>query len=718
MKRNSISTAECPEDWMFEKLSQTCNLIMGQSPPGSSYNEKGEGFPFLQGKAEFSHKSPKHNKFTTKPLKISPEGSTLMSVRAPVGDVNFSDREYCIGRGLAAIKLKNGDNTFLYYCLLHHKKDFEAEGTGSTFKAINKSKIADFKINLPQVFEQQKIAKVLSIVEESKEKTQNVITALKELKKSTMKHLFKYGAVKFKDIDKVKLKETEIGEMPEGWAVEEIKNLIEKTKQKDMRKENNEFKYIDVSSIDRVSYKIIEFTPHKGKTSPSRARKIVKNNDIIVATVRPTLKRIAFVSEDYDNQICSTAFCVLRANQEKLNPAFLYYSTQRSLFFDALESIQRGVSYPAVTDSDIKKQKIVFPPLACQDEIAEILSSVDSKIEQKENKKKALEELFKTMLDNLMTGKVRVNDLDFESIELAGFDKHEIIDLLNENLPANKQINYSNENNVINVICSITNRIQSKSKEELLKDYNLAKQWLTFAEQDFEGCKAFLDKKNNRKAMIELQQGVEKLVKAYCFAFHTLSEKEIRTIGHKSPMAFVKMVKNEWVEPFVAIMKQHNPQLNTDTKQLELTIHQKEDELANVNDNALKTMLDMLEKIETSLVSKNNEIKENIKKIINQFEGFLTDEQKVKINDRLEMFDIRLVCAFMNLYVLSGVTYPHIKSRYPDEKVTNVTVYDENLAVVKHIDRIFILLDSTRKQLTNFLSLMNMKNKKDVGNAC
>ncbi|HIJ02389.1 TPA: restriction endonuclease subunit S [Candidatus Woesearchaeota archaeon] len=300
------------------------------------------------------------------------------------------------------------DPLYFYYAV--SSLDVSSRGYNRHYSLLKEKFIAR-----PPLPEQQKIAYVLSAIQEDKEKTENIISSYKELKKSLMKHLFKYGHVKFEDAEKVKLKETEIGEMPENWEVNEIKELIEKTKQKDMRKENTEFKYIDVSSIDRDFYRIVGFTLHKGKTSPSRARKIVKTNDIIVATVRPTLKRIALVPEDYDNQICSTAFCVLKANAEQLNSKFLYYSTQRSLFFDALESIQRGASYPAVTDSDIKKQKIAYPPPACQQEIAEILSSVDSKIEQEENKKKALEELFKSMLSNLMTAKIRVNYIEVKN---------------------------------------------------------------------------------------------------------------------------------------------------------------------------------------------------------------------------------------------------------------------------------------------------------------
>jgi hypothetical protein len=154
-------------------------------------------------------------------------------------------------------------------------------------------------------------------------------------------------------------------------------------------------------------------------------------------------------------------------------------------------------------------------------------------------------------------------------------------------------------------------------------------------------------------------------------------------------------------------MKQHHPELKTDTTDLEKTIHYKDDELANVNDKALDTMLNVLEKIEVALISRNEEIKAYIQKIICQFDEFLTEEKKQKFEKAMEKFDIALVCAFMNLYILSGITYPHIKSRYPDEKITKVTIYDENHAVVKHKDRIFIMLERAIAQLKNFMEIKN-----------
>jgi type I restriction enzyme S subunit len=120
-------------------LVEVANINMGQSPPGSAYNEDGSGMPFLQGNAEFGEVSPKHIKFTSITTKIASKGDILLSVRAPVGEINIADRSYCIGRGLSALSMKDKDlNTFLRHVLIFLRADLEKKSTGSTFKAINK----------------------------------------------------------------------------------------------------------------------------------------------------------------------------------------------------------------------------------------------------------------------------------------------------------------------------------------------------------------------------------------------------------------------------------------------------------------------------------------------------------------------------------------------------------------------------------------------------
>ena len=272
------------------------------------------------------------------------------------------------------------------------------------------------KLPLPPLPEQQRIADVLSAVQEAKEKTEAVIDATKALKKSMMKHLFTYGPVSPEEAENVPLKETEIGKVPEEWKVVKLGEVTEKAKQKDPRRDSsNEFKYVDVSAISNDALKITSYSEFLGKDAPHRARKAIQTDDIIFTTVRPYLKRIAIVPENLNGQIVSTAFCVIRCKKQIANPYYIFYTVSLDNFVNSVTENQRGSSYPAVTDKDILNQYVPLPPLPVQQKIASILSAIDAKIEAEENKKQALEELFKTLLDNLMTAKIRVNHLEVPS---------------------------------------------------------------------------------------------------------------------------------------------------------------------------------------------------------------------------------------------------------------------------------------------------------------
>jgi len=199
-------------------------------------------------------------------------------------------------------------------------------------------------------------------------------------------------------------KTTEVGTLPEEWSVVGLGDVTEKTKQKDPRKTPEwRFKYVDVSSISRDALKIAECKLCRGNDAPSRAKKLVKKNDVIFATVRPTLKRLTLIDEEFDGEICSTAFCVLRAMENILSPAYLFYTIQTNAFMDELEKIQRGASYPAVTDSDIKNQKIPLPPLPEQRRIASVLSAVQDAKEKTGAVIAAAKSLKKSLMRHLFT---------------------------------------------------------------------------------------------------------------------------------------------------------------------------------------------------------------------------------------------------------------------------------------------------------------------------
>ena len=155
-----------PADWKVVKMDSVTKIILGQSPPSSTYNKEGDGPEFLQGKAEFGDIYPSPIKWCSQPKRIARKGSILISVRAPVGDVNIARGDYCIGRGLASIDgYESLDNWYLFYQLIFAKNRLEEKGTGSTFKSINKGILQQFNISLPTIKEQHDIKKFLCVIE-------------------------------------------------------------------------------------------------------------------------------------------------------------------------------------------------------------------------------------------------------------------------------------------------------------------------------------------------------------------------------------------------------------------------------------------------------------------------------------------------------------------------------------------------------------------------
>ncbi|PAB55116.1 hypothetical protein A3Q24_05385 [Lactobacillus johnsonii] len=150
---------DIPESWEWVRLGDAANIIMGQAPKGTTVNELGEGIEFHQGKTEFTDKIiGKSLKYTTSDNKIIDDKYIIMAVRAPVGDVNLLNRKISIGRGLAGIMPYVSNKEYIFYYLDSIKSYFEANSTGSTFKAINGNTIKNAPIPLPPLSEQSRIA--------------------------------------------------------------------------------------------------------------------------------------------------------------------------------------------------------------------------------------------------------------------------------------------------------------------------------------------------------------------------------------------------------------------------------------------------------------------------------------------------------------------------------------------------------------------------------
>ncbi|BAL83709.1 putative type I restriction-modification system specificity subunit [Selenomonas ruminantium subsp. lactilytica TAM6421] len=172
-------------------LYEVTEIIMGQSPDSESYNDKGEGIPFYQGKSDFGEVYPTVRMYCTSPKKIAMADDILMSVRAPIGDVNIAQEECCIGRGLAAIRPKENINLkYLFYLLDYYKERLAEQGTGSTFKAIGKDVLKDFNVPIWPFEKQQWIADIIDEIQELIFNRKEAITVLDNLVKSRFIEMF------------------------------------------------------------------------------------------------------------------------------------------------------------------------------------------------------------------------------------------------------------------------------------------------------------------------------------------------------------------------------------------------------------------------------------------------------------------------------------------------------------------------------------------------
>lgn len=139
-----------PKGWRFGKVREEFNLTMGQSPPGETYNENGDGMLFYQGRTDFSFRFPKNRMYTTSPTRIAKKLDTLVSVRAPVGDINMAIEKCCVGRGLSAIRHKSGAYSYTFYAMTSIQPIFRGyEGEGTVFGSINKGNFENIEMVAP-----------------------------------------------------------------------------------------------------------------------------------------------------------------------------------------------------------------------------------------------------------------------------------------------------------------------------------------------------------------------------------------------------------------------------------------------------------------------------------------------------------------------------------------------------------------------------------------
>jgi type I restriction enzyme S subunit len=445
-----------PEEWVVVSLEEISEVKGGKRlPKGHTFADHSSQYPYIR-VIDFKNYSIDESnlKFLTqedgellKRYTISSK-DVYISIAGTIGLSGFVP-DYLDNANLTenAAKIIINDETqmdkyFLTYFLQCHKgqEQITIRTSKTSQPKLALIRIKQIPIPLPPLPEQQKIAEVLSTVQQAKEKTDTVISATKELKKSLMKHLFTYGPVpvnefnelgefnKFNELrvdelqnaqnsknssnssnssnskNSINLKETEIGLVPEEWDIAKLGDVAEQRKET-TNPRDGDWKYVGLEHIDPGESHLKRY----GFSNEVRSSKSkFYSGDILYGKLRPYLDKGVLVDLE---GICSTDIIVIKT-KENLNETLLAYLVHINEFREYATKTMTGVNHPRTSWRTLSQFYIPLPPLSIQQKIASILSTVDEKIEKAENKKKALEALFKTLLHDLMTAKFRVNHLE------------------------------------------------------------------------------------------------------------------------------------------------------------------------------------------------------------------------------------------------------------------------------------------------------------------
>lgn len=404
------SIGRVPSDWDTRELGDEsiASIIAGQSPPSSTYSKENQGLPFLQGKTEFGDIFPSPTVYCSKPIKVAKKDDVLLSVRAPVGDVNIAPFECCIGRGLAAVRTRKDrlSHMFLFHYLRLEGKRFKALSTGSTFKAIRMQEIEKFQVPLPPVPEQVAIVEVLGVVDSAIELADKVILKTERLKKGLMQKLLTEG------IGHKEFKDTEIGKIPDEWQVVTLQEICEVTDGSHWSPKETEKSSYKIATVANLKETRVDIDSCKSISETDYLR-LVKEGDIpkqgdILFSKDGTVG-ICFAFDQHANNIgLLSSIAIIKPDRTMLLPEFGGYALKSPEVLRQVIGWKTGTALRRITIEHLKIVEVPIPSLSEQQKIAGILSSFDEKLELERSEKAKLERVKRGLMDLLLTGKVRV----------------------------------------------------------------------------------------------------------------------------------------------------------------------------------------------------------------------------------------------------------------------------------------------------------------------
>lgn len=387
------------------ELQAVATLTMGISPKGSTYNSDGTGMPLLNGPTEFGAVHPVCTLFTTSPVRTCKAGDLLFCVRGSTGRMNWADRPYAIGRGVAAIRSYSPPETrYLRYYLEAHLPSLLKRAGGGTFPNLRQADIATFPILWPD--NRKEIAAVLTAYDELIENNTRRIQVLEDM----VQALYREWFVEFRSslLQQIEIVSSEHGPIPKGWRVVPYGTIADEVKDGvDPQDVDPQTTYVGLEHLPRQSFTMTE----SGFAYEVSSRKWrFRQGDILFGRLRPYFHKVALA---WDSGISSTDIIVIRpkpgmeelALQVAFSPEFVGHAVATS----------GGTDRPRAQWKDMAKFPVVLPPDPVLLRFAELVRPLIDLAQNLARQNVVLRQSVDLLLPKLVSGEFDVSDLDIDT---------------------------------------------------------------------------------------------------------------------------------------------------------------------------------------------------------------------------------------------------------------------------------------------------------------
>ena len=408
-----------PNGWAWTSLEKISYIILGQSPPSSTYNTDGEGLPFYQGKLEFGKLYPTPRKWCTAPKKIAEKGDVFISIRAPVGPTNICSEKSAVGRGLAAIRGLGGiESFFILYLMRAYANEIASRGTGTTFDAITGNQLKTFEIPLPPPAEQQRIVAKLEILftqlDAAVDSLKKAQVQVQRYRRSILKAAFEGELTRtwserhsdsWKSMNLNEFITLESGSRPKGG----VRGILEGIPSLGGEHLNTDGGF----NFEKIKYIPAEFfeSLNKGRIYP---------DDIIVVKDGATTGKTSFVDNDFPHNRAAVNehLFIVRVDPKVAFPKYVFYFLFSSKGQQQILSDFRGATVGGISRNFPLKVTVPIPSLTEQEQIVSELErhlSVADEIEAiLDAELKRAERLRQSILKHAFSGKLVPQDANDE----------------------------------------------------------------------------------------------------------------------------------------------------------------------------------------------------------------------------------------------------------------------------------------------------------------